>query len=247
MTRPLSGKQALITGGSRGIGRACAEHLAAAGVHITVVDVLDCNETVEAIISAGGAAEWMTCDVTDESAVVSVFEKHFSASRQLDFLIHCAGIIHERPLLETPVSEFDRVMSINVRGTFLVGREALRCMTRVGTGRVILMSSDLAYYGRETFSPYVASKHAVMGLVRSWAIEFAPRINVNALCPGPTDTAMLDVENMTPEWREKELDIPLGRFGQPEEIARMATFLCGDGGAYITGQGININGGSVMP
>ena len=243
----MQNKKALVTGASRGIGRACAELLAAAGTQVVVVDLLDCDETVEAISAAGGSAQQMTCDVSDENSVVEVFKRHFPEQRQLDFLVHCAGIIHEQPLLETPASEFDRVIAINLRGTFLVGREALRCMSAFGAGRLVLMASDLAYYGRETFSPYVASKHAVLGLVRSWAIEFAPSINVNAICPGPIDTPMLAIENMSPQWREKELDIPLKRFGKPEEIARMATFLCGEGGAYITGQGIGVNGGSVMP
>jgi len=243
----LQGKNALVTGGSRGIGRACAESLASQGAHVTVVDLLDCDETVDTIVAAGGTASQMPCDVSDESSVIGMFEQHFAAPRQLDFLVHCAGVIHERPLLETPLSEFDRVIAINLRGSFLVGREALRCMSRTRSGRVILIASDMAYYGRETFSPYVASKHGVLGLVRSWALEFSPSINVNALCPGPIDTAMLDAENMSAEWREKEMNIPLKRFGQPEEVAHIATFLCGDGGAYITGQGIGVNGGSVMP
>jgi len=243
----LAGKNALVTGGSRGIGRACAEALAAEGAHVTVVDLLGCDETVEAISESGGAADQMVCDVSDEHSVLAVFSESFATSRQLDFLVHCAGIIHERPLLETSVDEFDKVIAINLRGTFLIGREALRCMSETGGGRVVLTSSDMGYYGRETFSPYVASKHGVMGLVRSWAIEFAPSITVNALCPGPIDTAMLDANNMSAEWREKELDIPLKRFGQPEEIARMALYLCGEGGAYITGQGMGVNGGSVMP
>jgi 3-oxoacyl-[acyl-carrier protein] reductase len=247
MTLPLDGKRALVTGGSRGIGRACAKALASDGAHVTVVDVLDCRETVDAISAGGGKADQMACDVSDEASVVAVFEKYFTEPGRLDFLIHCAGIMHERPLLETPVSEFDHVVAINLRGTFLVGREALRCMSRVGAGRVILTSSDLAYFGRETFSPYVASKHGVLGLVRSWAIEFAPSINVNALCPGATDTAMLDADNMSPEWRDKELDIPLGRFARPEDVALMSAFLCGDGGAHITGQGLGVNGGSIMP
>lgn len=243
----LEGKTALVTGASRGIGRACAESLAAEGATVTVVDLLDCDETVKAIGGAGGIVTAMTCDVSDEQSVLAVFEEHFSEPSQLDFLVHCAGIIHERPLLETTMDEFDRMIGINLRGSFLVGREALRCMSRVGSGRVVLTASDMAYYGRETFSPYVASKHGVLGLARSWAKEFAPSINVNAICPGPIDTAMLDAKNMSDEWRQKELQIPSARFGQPEEIAHMATFLCGDGGAYITGQGIGVNGGSIMP
>ena len=243
----FQGKNALVTGSSRGIGRACAESLAAEGADVAVVDLLDCTETIDAITEAGGSARQMTCDVSDEESVLAVFRECFPESRPLDFFVHCAGIIHERPLLDTSVEEFDRVIAVNLRGSFLVGREALRCMSRTGSGRVILTSSDMGYYGRETFSPYVASKHGVLGLVKSWAYEFSPSINVNALCPGPIDTAMLDADNMTPEWRQKELDIPLKRFGKPEEIAYMVTFLCGAGGAYITGQGIGVNGGSVMP
>jgi 3-oxoacyl-[acyl-carrier protein] reductase len=105
----------------------------------------------------------------------------------------------------------------------------------------------MAHYGRETFSGYVASKHGVLGLVRSWAKEFAPGIRVNAICPGPIDTAMLDAEHMSPAWREKELQIPLRRFGQPAEIGAVAAFLAGQGGAYFTGQAIGPNGGSIMP
>lgn len=243
----FQGKIALVTGGSRGIGRACAEALAAEGAHVVLADLLDCTDTADAIAAKGGSAEQTVCDVSDEDSVLAVFREYFSEARALNFLVHCAGVMHERPLLETPLSEFDHVIAVNLRGTFLVGREAIRCMSETGGGRVILTSSDLAYYGRETFSPYVSSKHGIMGLVRSWAIEFAPLINVNALCPGPTDTAMLDSEHMTPEWRERELDIPMRRFGQPEEVAHMAVFLCGDGAAYITGQGLGMNGGSIMP
>jgi 3-oxoacyl-[acyl-carrier protein] reductase len=105
----------------------------------------------------------------------------------------------------------------------------------------------MAYSGRETFSPYVASKHGVLGLVRSWAKEFAPGILVNAICPGPIDTEMLGAAHMSAEWRARELAIPLGRFGQPEEVAALALFLAGEGGRFFTGQGIGPNGGSVMP
>ena len=116
----------------------------------------------------------------------------------LDVLVHCAGIIHEAPLLDTPIADFDRVIAVNLRGSFLVGQAAIRLME--GTAKapsVILIASDMAYYGRETFSPYVASKHGVLGLMRSWAKEFAPRILVNALCPGPIDTEMLGAANMS--------------------------------------------------
>ena len=244
----LQGKNILVTGGSRGIGRACAKMLASEGAHVLVVDILDCTQTVEAILNQGSSADQAICDVSDEQSVCSLFNSKLIPEQKLDALVHCAGVIYEKPLLETTGEEFDRVIAINLRGTFLVGRESLRLMSNANQGRVVLIGSDMSYYGRETFSPYVASKHGVLGLMRSWAIEFAPTINVNAICPGPIDTDMLGAEHMSAKWRQKELTVPLlKRFGQPEEIAQMAAYLCADGGSYITGQGIGVNGGSILP
>lgn len=239
----LAGRQAVVTGAARGIGRACALALAEADAHIFAVDLDPCDDTLGAIKAAGGSGRAARCDVTDEDAVIGLFE----AAETVDILVHAAGIIHEKPLLETPMTEFDRVIAVNLRGTFLVGREAIRRMPRDGGGRVILIASDMAYYGRDTFSPYVASKHGVLGLARSWAMEFAPGINVNAICPGPIDTDMLGPGHMSPAWRQKEMDaLLLRRFGRPEEVARLAVFLCGPGGDFMTGQGLGINGGSVL-
>ena len=244
----MKGKTALVTGGGRGIGRACAESLAADGIQVFVADILDCSETVNAITAAEGQARQLLCDVSDEQSVIQVFKQITKESKHLDFMVHCAGIIHECALLDTRVEDFDRVIAINLRGTFLVGREALRSMSSAGAGRVVLIASDMSYYGRETFSSYVASKHGVLGLMRSWAKEFAPDINVNAICPGPIDTDMLSAQYMSTEWLKKELEVPLlKRFGKPDEIATMAKYLCSDGGAYITGQGIGVNGGSILP
>jgi len=246
--RPLQGKHALVTGAHRGIGAACAAVLAEAGARVACADIRMPDETVARIQASDPKRGHfgVMVDVSDQASVDGLYEALRQNMGGLDILVHCAGVIHEKPLLETPTEDFDRVIGINLRGTFLVGREAIRMM-QGREGRVIVTASDLAYQGRETFSPYVASKHGVMGLVRSWAKEFAPRILVNALCPGPIDTAMLGAEHMTPEWRARELDIPLARFGQPEEIAEMAVFLAGPQARYITGQGIGVNGGSVMP
>ncbi len=242
----LAGRTALVTGAARGIGRACAEALSRAGADILAADRDACDDTVAAVEANGRRARQARFDAADEHSVLRLFADHVDSGRAPDFLVHCAGIIHERPLLETTAEEFDRVIGINLRGSFLVGREALRRMHARGCGRVVLVSSDLAYLGRATFSAYVASKAGVLGLVRSWALEFAPAINVNALCPGPIDTAMLDIEHMTPEWRRRETDNPLGRVGTPAEVAAMAVLLCDEGGAFITGQGLGMNGGSVM-
>ncbi len=246
MTEKLQNRTVLVTGAARGIGAACAHAFADAGARVACADLTDPAETVAMIRAAGGQASAFQCDVSDEASILTLFAAIDDQLPPLDVLVHCAGIIHEAPLLETSAEEFDRVVAVNLRGSFLVGREAIRAL-QDRPGRIILTASDLSYYGRETFSPYVASKHGVLGLVRSWAREFAPGILVNALCPGPIDTDMLAAENMTPEWRQKELAIPLARFGQPQEIAQMALFLAGPNAAYITGQGIGVNGGSVMP
>src|SRR5262249_20613443 len=149
-------------------------------------------------------------DVADERSVASLFAAIAASHPRVDILVHCAGIVDERPLLDTTAAQFDQVVAVNLRGTFLVGREALRLMARqTGEARVILIASDLAYYGRTGFSAYVASKHGVLGLTRCWAHEFAPRIIVNAICPGPIDTPMLG--DIGPDWIEKERDIPLAR------------------------------------
>nr|WP_309504206.1 SDR family oxidoreductase [uncultured Roseovarius sp.] len=240
----------LITGASRGIGAATALAFARQGARVALADLRQPDAAADAAGEAGATEVLaLACDVSDAAAVASLRDATRVAWGGLDVLVHCAGIIHEAPLLETPVADFDRVIAVNLRGSFLIGQAAIGLMTPNADNppRVILIASDMAYYGRETFSPYVASKHGVLGLARSWAKEFAPGILVNAICPGPIDTEMLGAANMSTEWRAKELAIPLGRFGRPEEIASVATFLAGDSGRYFTGQGIGPNGGSIMP
>jgi 3-oxoacyl-[acyl-carrier protein] reductase len=240
----------LVTGAYRGIGAACALAFARTGARVALADIRRPEETAAAA-NAAGAAEvlGLACDVADETSVKALGQGIDTSFGGLDVLVHCAGVIHEAPLLDTPVADFDRVIAINLRGSFLIGQMAIGRMegTAENPARAILIASDMAYYGRETFSPYVASKHGVLGLVRSWAKEFAPRILVNAICPGPIDTEMLGAASMSAEWRAKELAIPLARFGRPEEIGELALFLGGDGGRYFTGQGLGANGGSVMP
>jgi len=246
--KSLAGKVALVTGAHRGIGAACARALAEQGAKLILADRLDCAETAKTI--PGSFAH--PVDVADEFSVTGLFNAARAAHARLDILVHCAGIIQEKPLLETSTADFDQVIAVNLRGSFLIGREALRWMQasspKVGDeARAILIASDMSYYGREQFSAYVASKHGVLGLVRSWSKEFAPAILVNAICPGPIDTVMLDAAHMSPEWRVKELQIPLARFGEAHEIGALAAFLAGPGGRYFTGQGLGPNGGSVMP
>ena len=244
----LKGSSVLVTGASRGIGKAIAVAMGNAGARVALVADSDSTEVCRLITDSGGEARTYSVDVSEEVQVRKLFEAVLSDFGTVNVLVNNAGVQLEKPLLETGLSEFDWVMDTNVRGTFLMGREAIRHMIEKGvSGRVINIASDLAYLGREQFSVYCASKAAVLSLTKSWAREFAPDILVNSICPGPIDTDMLKVENMSPQWLAKESDIPLGRIGQPDEISGLAVFLAGPSSTFITGQGIGVNGGSVMP
>ena len=247
MTGTLAGQRALVTGGASGIGRAIALALAAEGARVAVVDraPLERIEAVAAEMGGEGACA-LQADVAEEDQVLAMIDAVLARLGGLDLLVNNAGILIEKPLLETSAADFDRLIGVNLRGVFLVGREALRAMARQGAGRVISIASELAYLGRENCSLYCASKGGVLSLTRAWAREFAPKILVNALAPGPTDTAMLQAEFTSPETLAREAHNPLGRIGRPEEIASAAVFLAGPGATFMTGQCLSPNGGAAM-
>jgi 3-oxoacyl-[acyl-carrier protein] reductase len=246
MSGVLAGQRALVTGGASGIGRAIAIALAAEGAAVAIVDVAAAAATVAAIEQAGGRAFALHADISDEAQVLALFAEALPRLGGLDILVNCAGVLFEKPLLDTSTVEFDRLIAVNVRGTFLVGREALRVMARERRGRVINIASELAYLGCERMSVYCASKGAVVSLTRSWAREFAPDILVNAIAPGPTDTPMLTTDHMDAATVASSGNVPLGRIGRPEEIAAAAVFLASPANSYMTGQCISPNGGAVM-
>jgi 3-oxoacyl-[acyl-carrier protein] reductase len=247
MTGALAGKRALVTGGASGIGRAIALAFAAAGARVAVADRAPQGQ-IDAVVgeigAAGGEALAIHADVAEEAQVFALFEAVAGQFGGLDILVNNAGILIEKPLLETTAEDFDRLIGVNLRGAFLVGREALRVMAR--QGRVINIASELAYLGRENCSVYCASKGGVLSMTRAWAREFAPGILVNAIAPGPIDTPMLGAEFTSPATLAKETQNPLGRIGRPEEIASAAVFLAGPGATFMTGQCISPNGGAVM-
>jgi 3-oxoacyl-[acyl-carrier protein] reductase len=249
MTGALDGKRALVTGGASGIGRSIALAFAAAGARVAVADRAP-QDQIEAAVAeigaAGGDALAIHADVAEEAQVLALFDAVAGRFGGLDILVNNAGILIEKPLLETTAADFDRLIGVNLRGVFLVGREALRVMARQGEGRVINIASELAYLGRENCSVYCASKGGVLSMTRSWAREFAPGILVNAIAPGPTDTPLLGAEFTSPEMLAKEAQNPLGRIGRPEEIAAAAVFLAGPGATFMTGQCISPNGGAAM-
>jgi 3-oxoacyl-[acyl-carrier protein] reductase len=245
----LEGKRALVTGAASGIGRAIAIAFVAEGAHVAIVDRAPkrTSDKVVASIEAGGGRGFaVQVDISDEAQVTKLFKSALKKLHGLDILVNNAGIMLEKPLLETSAADFDRVIGVNLRGAFLVGREALRAMASQRSGRVINIASELAYLGRENFSVYCASKGGVVSMTRAWAREFAPHILVNAIAPGPTDTPMLGPESTSPEVLAIESDNPLGRIAKPEEIAAAAVFLAGPGATFMTGQCVSPNGGAVM-
>jgi 3-oxoacyl-[acyl-carrier protein] reductase len=242
ITVDLSGQAAIVTGASRGIGRAIALALARSGAKVACVarseDKL--KETVDAITAAGGTAMALACDVTRRESVDQVVEKVVEAWGKLDILVNNAGITRDTLLPTMEDAQWDDVILTNLRGTFLFTRAATNKMFRKRYGRVINVSSVSGIRGNKAQTNYSASKAGVIGFTRSAALEFAGRnVTVNAVAPGFVET---DMTARLP--REPILaQIPLGRPGTPEEIAAVVSFLCSDDASYVTGQVIAVNGG----
>ncbi|MAQ38045.1 MULTISPECIES: SDR family NAD(P)-dependent oxidoreductase [Thioclava] len=240
----LQGKVALVTGGSRGIGRAIALALAEQGAKVAFChpDDAQAHDTL-AELQKLTEAESLPADVSDEAQVEGMFDAVMSRFGQIDILVNNAGILRESPIAETKIAEFDRVIAVNLRGTFLASRAFVR---RTEEGRIINIASDLGFLGREEMSAYTASKGAIIALTRTLARELAPKILVNAIAPGSIETDMTSPASMSPEQLAIDMATPLARFGQPEDIAAMACYLAGPQSNFITGQCFGVNGGSVM-
>jgi 3-oxoacyl-[acyl-carrier protein] reductase len=245
----LSGKVALVTGGSRGIGRAAAEALAAQGAHVVVNYVRNEDEarrTVEAITARGGKAEALGFDVADTKATEDAIAEVAKRLGRLDILVSSAGIAIDNLLLRVKEEEIDRIFAVNVKGALASARAAIKVMMRARTGRVVFLSSIVGEMGNAGQSVYSASKAALLGLTKTLSREYASRnITVNAVAPGFIDTDM--TASIGPDARKAMLEsIPLGRTGRAEEVAASIVFLCSDEAAYITGQILRVNGGMYM-
>ncbi len=249
MSMKFSGRVALVTGGAAGIGRATAQAFAGEGLQVVVadLDVAGGEGTVELIRAAGGDAVFVRCNVTNESDVQNLLAQAVNAYGRVDYAFNNAGIeIEKGKLAEGSVDEFDAIMGVNVKGVWLCMKYQLPLMLAQGGGAIVNTASVAGLGAAPKMSIYAASKHAVIGLTKSAAIEYAKKnIRVNAVCPAVINT---DMFRRAYEADPKKADFaaamhPVGRIGKVEEIASAVLYLCSDGAAFTTGHSLAVDGG----
>jgi NAD(P)-dependent dehydrogenase (short-subunit alcohol dehydrogenase family) len=241
-------RTALVTGAAQGIGAAIALALAECGATVVCGDVEPPHATVEQIRAAGGRSDALAFDVSRASEIGDALE--FVASRGgVDILVNNAGVFPRSPALELEEAEWDRVLAVNLKGTFLCSQAAARMMREQARGgRIVNITSGAAFVPTPQSAHYAASKAGIVALTRVLALELAPlRITVNAVAPGLTDTAQPRSFYSDEDLAAIAQRIPLGAIAQPAEIVPAVIFLCGHGAAYVTGQTVHVNGGLFMP
>ncbi len=245
----LDGKIAVVTGASRGIGRAIALELASRGAFVVVNyngSKDRAEEVKKEIEAAGGKAEVYQCNVSDFEKCQAFIQDVIKTYGRLDILVNNAGITRDGLLMKMSETDFDSVIETNLKGTFNTIRFASRQMLKQRSGRIINMSSVVGIAGNAGQANYASSKAGVIGLTKAVARELASRgITVNAIAPGFIETEMTEV--LSDAVKEASVaQIPLGRFGKPEDIAKTAAFLASDDAGYITGQVIQVDGGMAI-
>jgi NAD(P)-dependent dehydrogenase (short-subunit alcohol dehydrogenase family) len=242
----LDGRVALVTGGNTGIGEAISVRLAAegAGVGIGYFEDQARADQLAADDRMHGRSVAVPCDVTDETSVAAALDAIEDRLGPLTTLVNNAGVLVRTSFVDLDDETWERMIRVSLYGSFLCARLSIPRILRSEGGSIVNMASELVGLGGPRLAPYVAAKAGVVGLTRSLAVEFGPnRLRVNAVAPGPTDTRMVDQDELSPRFIET---IPLRRIGQPEDIAAAVAFLCSDDAAWVTGQVLGVNGGLVM-
>ena len=245
----LDGRVALVTGGSRGIGRAICLELAARGATVVVNyqrSAAQAEEVAAQIVAAGGAASALQADVADAEQVAAMFKQVIADHSRIDILVNNAGITRDNVIMLMKPGDFDDVINTNLRSCWLCCKTAARTMMRKRRGSIVNITSVVGIAGNGGQTNYAASKAGIIGVTKSLAKELAVRgVRVNAVAPGFVETDM--TSELGDEIRSAAIDaIPLGRMGAPQDIAKAVAFLASDEAAYITGQTLVVDGGMVM-
>jgi NAD(P)-dependent dehydrogenase (short-subunit alcohol dehydrogenase family) len=251
MAGAFAGKVALVTGGGSGMGRAAALTFAREGARVTVADV-DADggeETAQAIAAAGGESVFARTDVSVSAAVEALVAHTLERFGQLDCAFNNAGINEEHgPLADCPEELWDRILAVNLTGIFLCMKHEIPVMLRSGGGVIVNNASIVGLSGSRNHPAYVASKHGVVGLTRATARDYAARgIRVNAVCPGAIHTPMYVRMEGTDPVHDAEIaaSLPIGRLGQPEDVAAAVLWLCSEAAAFVTSHALVVDGGEL--
>lgn len=245
----FSGKVAVVTGGTSGIGKAAAIALAQAGAKVVVAGrrQAEGEETIRLLQASGGDGFFVATDVSKEADVQTLIEKTMARYGRLDIAFNNAGVDQETtPLPEQTEATYDRIMDINVKGVWLSLKHEIPAMLKNGGGAIVNTSSGLGLVGAAGVPIYVASKHAVEGLTKSVALEYALQgIRVNAVSPGLIQTEMFDrtVQTNTELMEYFKTTLPMGRIGTPQEVVNAVLWLCSDASSFVTGQSLTVDGG----
>ncbi|RLE46582.1 beta-ketoacyl-ACP reductase [Candidatus Woesearchaeota archaeon] len=242
----LKNKVAIVTGARRGIGKAIALEFAKQGCNIVVSDInkRDCHKVCNEIMMKNRKALAVKCDISKKKEVEELIKKTMQRFNRLDILVNNASVLIEKPLIEMTEKDWDYVININLKGTFLCSQTAAKVMLKQKSGKIISLSSIAGQTAFPGLAAYCASKAGIINLTKAMALELAPYVNVNAIAPGVIKTKMTEPFLNNQEVKKQFLEkIPLGRIGKPEEIAKTAVFLASNDSSFMTGETVFVDGG----